>query len=260
MRILDVAYPPEPALLVSDLQALGAGGCAGYVVDLALNPPTTWTPAHAQALRAAGLVFLAIVVPGNSPPAADGCWGWWDGQGPIALDLEAGSEPAGAWVQAWIAAVRQRGGSPGLYGGSAIQSAYGGLDWGWRWLADWTFVEPAAPPAGFQAVQWTDRMTVGGRRYDGSVFDPIVFGGGDLTPEEHDTLQQVRDALARFEAGQDAPAQLITAILQRLDQQVIPALQQLAKASVPGDLAQLQADVAAITAAVARIETALKGA
>jgi len=266
ITILDVAYPSTPDQLVADLQAIGAHGCAGYVLDLALEPPTTWTPAHAQALEQAGLIFLPIVTPGDLPPPAAGCWGWWSGSGPIALDLEAGSTPAGAWVQAWCQAVRARGGSPGLYGGTAIQPAYGGLGFGWRWLASWVTTHPTTLPAGYAAWQWTDQMWIHGRRYDASIFDEGVF-----------ELATIDDVLTLANAINDRTGQIWNlldwgtpvggAVPQgwgptqwaKIDQ-ALALLSQIAKASVPGDLTQLIQDVADLKAAIARIETALKGA
>ncbi|HZV49909.1 MAG TPA: hypothetical protein VFD49_09110 [Candidatus Dormibacteraeota bacterium] len=286
MRLLDIYEAPDPGQLVADVRAAGYDGAAGYTANWSLLG-TPWTPAHAAALRQAGLIFLPIVVPGNQPPPPEASWGWWDGQGPIELDLEPGSEPPITWVAAWIAVVRHRGGSPGLYAPAAQQVTYGGADWDWRCLADWTYVEPAAPPAPYQAVQWTNQLWIDGRRYDAGVYADEVFLPMAQLDQILSLTQAINDRTGQLwnlldwgnPAGGDVPQGWMPTVLARVAQAVgidpasvgnkVPApgqgeaielLRQLLQASVPGDLSQLAQDVADLKAAVQRIETALRGA
>jgi len=292
MRILDIFTAPAPAQLVADVRQIGYDGAAGYVVDLAVSGRSTWSPAHVEALRAAGLVFLPIVVPGEMPPPADGLWGWWDGTGPIELDLEPGSEPPVSWVADWISAVRRRGGSPGMYGPAADHRVYGGLDWDWRCLANWTYSEPAAPPAGFQGVQWTNLMVVNGTRYDASVFSEEVFLPVAQLDEILSLVQAINDRTGQIwnsqnwgtPTGGDVPQGWTPITLARIAQAVgidpasvgnkvpaagpndLVALVQAVKAkldAVPagGGLTAAQAQaLQEAHDAITRIESALKGA
>lgn len=182
LSILDILDPPAPAQLVNDLVAAGAQGAAGYIYNASV--PTGWTLPHFEAVAAAGKAICAIVVPGSSPgPPAD-CLSVWDPAWPVALDVEAGSQPPPAWAASFWSLVRARGGNPGMYGTAAYQGLYWGLGEAWHWLADWTFVRPAAPPVGYQAIQWTDQVTgASGSRYDGSVFDGALWPPIEGAPE-----------------------------------------------------------------------------
>lgn len=184
MRGLDIAFPVSPEQFVADMRAAGAQVASPYVLnwsDLrAVQPPDYFT-----ALRAAGFHVSPIVVPGNTPGpqqavldalSAAGCQG-----GPVELDIEPGSYPPQSWVMDWYVSMRNHGFSPGQYAGAADRFRYGDI-FDWHRLADWTYVEHD-PPAGYVAVQWSDKEVINGSTYDISTWsDTFQFPTSTVPP------------------------------------------------------------------------------
>lgn len=166
-KLLDAAFPPAPDQLVADCRAVGADGCWAY----AWGPFANYTPAHVQALHAAGLVAPAIWVPGNNPgdfgpmlaaAVALGC----DPVG--AFDLETGSLPPATWVGDAIAQIRAAGWSPRRYGDQVLLvSTYPRADGDWI-----SHFGGNTPPV---RAGCTDPQTVSGFAWQGCV-DAIVNG------------------------------------------------------------------------------------
>jgi hypothetical protein len=187
VKLLDAAFPPPPDQLVADCGSVRADGCWAY----AWGPFTNYTPAHAQALHAAGLVCPAIWVPGNRPGSfgrmlqaavALGC----DPVG--AFDIEAGSLPPAGWVADAITFVRAAGWSPRRYGDQVLLvSSYPAADGDWishfegnspRVQAGCT--DPVIVP-GF-AWQGCVNTQINGHEYDVSSVDPAWWGTSTFPP------------------------------------------------------------------------------
>lgn len=197
MIMLDAAYPPSPSQLVADLRACGAGAHAWYVY----GGITRYTSAHLDALSAAGVLALPIVVPGDIPPdygtlaqdlSSSGVQG-----GPVVVDLERYSMPPAAWVAGLPAAIP--GVRWGRYGTTGTLAGYPAL--AFDWVSWWPNNQqslapiPASIPNGWAGWQYAHAISINGSGYDASVIDPAAIfeatGGADLTPEETKQLGEV---------------------------------------------------------------------
>lgn len=181
MVILDALFPPAPDQLVSDCRAMGAQGCAGYAWRW--GGIGTWTRAHVDALRAAGLLYVPIVVPGDAPgdPGGmlDACAALGGPEPVVMLDTEPSSEPSAEWVAVFTGSAHARGWTVEDYGPRAVIASHPADG---EWLADWLRTgvldpEPQLPP-GYRAQQFVNDVTApSGAQYDASIVDPAIFGG-----------------------------------------------------------------------------------
>jgi hypothetical protein len=191
MLLLDALNPPRPAQLVADCRDAGADGCWVYAArfdaagdDIGIG---TWSRAHVDALRAAGLVTPAIIVPGDAPPAPGPLLDAVDALAcdlQVAYDLETFSLAPPAWLARAIAETRARGRRPLRYGDVGVLATYPAADGDWishgaGLLVRAGVLQPVPPvPAGTVADQYVVRLVVNGNNYDGSTADPAVFTGG----------------------------------------------------------------------------------
>ena len=196
MLLLDAAFPPPPAQLVADCRAVGAGAVAPYVYGGFVN----YTSAHYDALRAASIHILPIVVPGNVPPtygnlaqdlSSTGIQG-----GPVVVDIESLSYPPTAWVAGLPAAIP--GVQWGRYGTTGDLGRYPAL--AFNWYSQW----PYAPgvwspiptlPNGWDGWQYAHDVQINGSQYDVSVIRDDFFGGDDLNADQDRKLTELHAAL-----------------------------------------------------------------
>lgn len=199
MILLDTLFPPPPAQLVADCRAVGAAGCWVYFLRRAADGTPldngTWTLAHVQALRAAGLLAPGIVVPGNVPPAADVVMAAARAAGVdpvIGDDLETASEPPAAWEDALDQAAAAAGYQELNYGPASVLGLYDPGEPGWlaSWLRTGQLDPIPALPAGWRAWQFVNDLAINGSWYDASVVDPALFGGEMLDQTTVEKLLQ----------------------------------------------------------------------
>jgi hypothetical protein len=206
--LLDALFPPSPDLLVSDCRAFGAAGCWVYAArrdaagaDAGIG---SWTPAHVDALHAAGMMAPAIIVPGDRPgdiaPMLDGVAAL--GCDPVtAWDIETASLPPAAWLAAAIVATRSRGWLALRYGDAPILAAYPNGDGDWLshrgdLVVRAGAVEPVpSVPNGLAAWQYVVDVAGPHAGYDASVIDPNVFGGAMVDPGVIDKIDKIRESV-----------------------------------------------------------------
>lgn len=182
--MLDAAYPPSPQQWIADMNAVNAGVGAIYIWSGFPN----YSKAHVDAARAAGKFVLPIVVPGDIGPdpntVLDVANQFGITSGPIAVDLETGSEPGNAWDQTFDSVARNRGFTPIEYGTPSQFGPWGGqyTDSDSLWIATWIRTGiinpvPVLPP-GRVAWQFVNDVTINNSQYDASVIDTSIFEGG----------------------------------------------------------------------------------
>src|SRR5438552_1200786 len=196
---VDSAYAPS-AVQIAAAKAAGHRAWAGYFAGP--NILNGWSREDFDRVRAGGLATWAYVS-GWSDPAAiqaqSDAWGV-----PICLDVEGGIRGFGAWTQGWLDAAAPCGlyGNPPIHAGISaafhVCAAYPGYDPGATWPS--YIGRPAVPCA----WQWQGSHNEFGITVD-SVYADDAFaaafsaGGGtigdDMTPDEHNMLQQLHDAL-----------------------------------------------------------------
>lgn len=272
---LDAAYPPFPAELLLDLANTGADGCFLYV----WGPIVNWTPYHRALLQQAGFHAVPIVVPGNAPGDpiemvnAVNAWGWPGG--PVIFDFEGGSDPGSPWFQNAVNVFAIHGYRAEPYGTSSFLDRYDPEDR--DWVANWIrtgILDPIPTlPAGWEAWQFVNDIIVNGHTYDASIVSDVLLGE-DMTPQQEATLNAVNERTAELFnlLAYGATGQLPDGTNKPLYVPFQPELDAIkqgladlshAVANLPpgGGLSQIdEARLANIDGAVARIETALKGA
>jgi hypothetical protein len=214
-RMADIAFPPDPATLVSDLDALNCEAVGLYVVNWAGVPGAVRSAGYVQEVLSRGKRVLPIISPGDGPGPTLGVLNallaWGIPGCPVAFDVEHFSEPSSGWLDSAMALLEQHGFLPGMYGPAADQARYSGDPFKWRWLSNWTFVE-SPPPAPYVAIQWTDQgRGPSGTTYDLSDVDSslVLLGGIMLDQSDKDWIIQTLG----IGAGQPDFAHTIAAIL-----------------------------------------------
>lgn len=191
--MLDGLFPPAPDQLVRDLDAVGADACAVYC----WRPGGigSWTRAHVDRLHAAGKLVMGIVVPpgnGGDPAVfldAVAAMGIRPGE-PVGLDIEPPNTPPPAWEETFDAELRRRGYVELDYGTQLELGLYQPDDN--EWIAVWIRTGVLNPlptmPAGWQAWQFVNDISVNGSQYDASIIDRALWtaaptpGGTDMPP------------------------------------------------------------------------------
>jgi hypothetical protein len=183
--MLDALFPPAPDQLVADLGAVGADGAMVYVSRP--GGVGSWTPAHVQALRAAGKLAAPIIVPppagGDIPTLLEAAATFGFTSGPITLDLEPPNLPPASWEEQFDVMARGRGFSDFDYGTPSNLGLYAPDDAQWRaiWLR--TGVLQPLPPAPVNGGwQFVNDIVVNSRTYDASVVADSVFSGQTWQP------------------------------------------------------------------------------
>jgi hypothetical protein len=190
-RMADIAFPPDPATLVADLNALGCDAVGLYVVNWAGVPGAVRSADYVHAVLARGKQVLPIISSGDGPgptlAVLNALLAWGVPGCPVAFDVEHFSEPSSGWLDSAMALLEQHGFFPGMYGPASDQARYSGDPFKWRWLARWTFTDTLPPPP-YVAIQWTDQgRGPSGTTYDLSDVDSsLVLLGGIMALDQSD--------------------------------------------------------------------------
>ena len=199
--LLDALFPPGPLALVIDCQAVGARGAFAYVSRP--GGGGNWTPAHVDALRAAGLVSIPIIVP--SPAGADPgvllsrvrAFGFQGG--PITLDLEPPNLPPAGWEEQFDQAARAAGFVDFDYGTPSNLGLYQPDDQEWKatWIRTGVLDPVPQLPPSWDGWQFVNDVVIRGTFYDASVISDRILAEAKppMTPEEHALLQVVYNLL-----------------------------------------------------------------
>lgn len=204
IKAVDIFAVPAPAALVADAQALDVDLVLGYAWDDDVTMVNPWTAAHVAALGAAGIPFGPILTlrSGTAATAAqlvDAVQSLGVTAGPFLIDLEPTAEPAAQLVAGVVAGFKAAGFGPAIaycYPNWSVRNLYPTVGFDYWWYAEGS---GAAIPAGWDGCQYGQAKGPSGATYDLDLFTATVaalFGGGDLTPEEHTWLQQTEAWLA----------------------------------------------------------------
>lgn len=243
--VADGLYPqPDYSFLPPTIVAW-----AGYVGKPEIN---AWTAPQVAALEATGRLWLPIWTPGDGvdytradaqADAAsmlaglralgidDGRWVWLDIERSREInDVAQCEDAAGYWCDIMRASGWPRPGWYGPWGSSA------------QWQPNWTGIPPTSLPPGVLGQQY-DHDLAGGR-YDISRFDPAVLERGTMTPGQ--VTAAVWDVTV--DTGvQGAEPGIAGHRLANIDERVL---------AIEGAVAQLHADIAALSGQVSKIVTA----
>lgn len=196
--MLDALDPPaDPAQLVRDVKAAQCAGAFAYVWRP--GGVGTWTLAHVEALRAAALAAVPVVV---APGAGGNVYtellnaarSWGFAAGALVCDMESpyNLPPASWWLQL-VDTARAAGYRPIKYGNAGDVGSYANGD-GW-WLARYVqhswYPRPGALPPGAVAWQYANLVSVNGTTYDASICDASIFEEDAMTEEQAQQLAAI---------------------------------------------------------------------